>query len=60
MPDLISQPVQCPYCGELFEALIDTSNSDYIEDCYVCCRPIIFTIHQNEGLVEIQLSTEDD
>jgi hypothetical protein len=39
--------VQCPYCGEPFETLVDTSGVDtsggstsYIEDCQVCCRPI--------------------
>jgi len=36
--------VDCPYCGEAFEADVDTSagNQDYIEDCPVCCRPIEF------------------
>jgi hypothetical protein len=34
--------IQCPYCGEPFETLIDTSagSTAYIEDCKVCCRPI--------------------
>lgn len=34
--------VSCPFCGERFEALVDTSAGDaeYIEDCPVCCRPI--------------------
>jgi hypothetical protein len=42
----IWQSVQCPYCGETFEAEIDASggNQEYIEDCYVCCRPIVFRI----------------
>ncbi|HWG75470.1 MAG TPA: CPXCG motif-containing cysteine-rich protein [Steroidobacteraceae bacterium] len=36
--------VQCPYCGEGFETLVDLSagSADYIEDCQVCCRPIQF------------------
>jgi hypothetical protein len=36
--------VQCPYCGESFETSVDPSagDQDYIEDCYVCCRPIAF------------------
>jgi hypothetical protein len=40
------QSVQCPYCGETFETEIDASggNLEYIEDCYVCCRPIVFRI----------------
>jgi hypothetical protein len=34
--------VECPYCGESIELLIDDSvdAQRYIEDCCVCCRPI--------------------
>jgi hypothetical protein len=60
MPELLSEQVSCPYCGECFEAIIDTSNSDYIEDCYICCRPIIFTLHENNGGFSLQLNAEDD
>ena len=39
---LTSQTVQCPYCGEPIELVLDASAGDqhYIEDCQVCCRPI--------------------
>jgi Cysteine-rich CPXCG len=39
---LDSQHIQCPYCGERIEILVDPSSGDqrYIEDCQVCCRPI--------------------
>jgi len=32
----------CPYCGETFNTTVDASegSQNYIEDCYVCCRPI--------------------
>jgi hypothetical protein len=32
----------CPYCWERISMILDSSeeNSDYIEDCEVCCRPI--------------------
>jgi hypothetical protein len=38
--------VQCPYCGEAFETLIDLSagSATYIEDCQVCCQPIEFKV----------------
>ena len=41
---LVIKRVRCPYCGETFETHIDTSagSQEYIEDCYVCCRPITF------------------
>ena len=34
--------IQCPYCGETIEVLIDESAGEqqYVEDCSVCCRPI--------------------
>jgi hypothetical protein len=58
------QSVQCPYCGESFETAIDTSagNQEYIEDCYVCCRPIVFRIEtDNEGnLLEVDVRREND
>ena len=42
MSNLDEVDVTCPYCGEPFTLLIDTSAgaSDYIEDCVVCCAPI--------------------
>jgi hypothetical protein len=38
--------VQCPYCGESFETLIDLSagSATYLEDCQVCCQPIEFNV----------------
>ncbi|MDQ6978307.1 MAG: CPXCG motif-containing cysteine-rich protein [Ghiorsea sp.] len=37
--------IQCPYCWEKVEILIDCSvaKQQYIEDCSVCCRPIVLT-----------------
>jgi hypothetical protein len=34
--------VDCPWCGEVFVTVADTSQGDHchIEDCSVCCRPI--------------------
>lgn len=41
-----SRHVECPYCGETIEVLIDCSvpEQNYIEDCQVCCRPINFDV----------------
>jgi hypothetical protein len=50
--------VTCPYCAESFSASVDpggaglggddsssgTTVETYIEDCFVCCRPIQFTV----------------
>lgn len=58
------QSVQCPYCGETFETQIDTSggSQEYVEDCYVCCKPIVFRIEVDvDGeLVGIEVQREND
>ncbi|MCI0505096.1 MAG: CPXCG motif-containing cysteine-rich protein [Gammaproteobacteria bacterium] len=56
--------VSCPYCGESFEATLDLSagSQHYIEDCYICCRPILFFIevdHTGE-LISIHARRDDE
>ena len=36
-----SATVQCPFCGQHFELVIDTSvaSQRFTTDCEVCCRP---------------------
>ena len=43
--------VECPFCGETFTIVVDCSESEqsYVEDCYVCCRPIVFRITCDAG-----------
>ena len=38
--------IQCPYCWQSIGVLIDCSveSQEYIEDCQVCCRPIVFDV----------------
>ena len=58
------QNVQCPYCGETFETEIDVSggSQEYIEDCYVCCRPIVFQvkIDVNGELMGLEVQRDND
>ena len=46
MPELNEKFVGCPYCGESIFVLIDDSlpEQNYIEDCHVCCWPIVFDV----------------
>jgi hypothetical protein len=41
----------CPYCGEPITVLVDASCGDqsYIEDCEVCCQPMIVNVAVDEG-----------
>lgn len=55
--------VQCPYCGETITLLVDTSAGAqrYIEDCQVCCRPIVVSMHVDEdGEAQVDVTSEDD
>lgn len=53
--------VDCPYCGEPFEAVVEPLDGDqrYIEDCPVCCRPIEFCIDALDA-DSVQVSTRRD
>lgn len=48
----------CPHCGEPIEVEVDASagrHQSFIEDCWVCCRPIQFEVtFDSEGHAEIQ------
>ena len=55
--------IDCPYCGESIEILIDASISEqqYIEDCQVCCRPITLTVSvEEDGSARVRASAEND
>ncbi len=43
---LTETTVACPYCGEPFTTVVDSSAGpqQYVEDCQVCCRPIEFVV----------------
>jgi len=54
--------VQCPYCGQSFEVLVDCSveHQEYIEDCEICCRPVSLVIDVAEdGTVTAITQGED-
>jgi hypothetical protein len=58
-----SARIDCPYCGERLDLLIDASISEqeYIEDCRVCCRPIVLNVTVGEdGSVRVETRREDD
>lgn len=60
---LQTHPLQCPYCGEQIEVLIDCSvdSQEYTEDCSVCCRPIILRVEIYDGeVLSLGARTEDE
>lgn len=55
--------IQCPYCGETIGILVDCSveAQTYIEDCQVCCRPMVMEVELNEeGYPMVTASDQDD
>jgi hypothetical protein len=63
MYELHPAVVQCPYCWEAIELLVDCSveSQEYVEDCSVCCRPIIVSAWSSDGeLSSVQVRSEDD
>ncbi|HTT09093.1 MAG TPA: CPXCG motif-containing cysteine-rich protein [Gammaproteobacteria bacterium] len=54
MNALIEKSVDCPYCGERIELLLDPSageTQEYVEDCAVCCQPMTVSFTVANGLV---------
>jgi hypothetical protein len=48
-----SEDIQCPYCGQSFDLLIDTSiaSQRFTTDCEVCCRPFEVLVECEPGEV---------
>jgi hypothetical protein len=58
-----SQVIHCPFCGEPIEVGVDWSvrQQEYVEDCQVCCRPIVLTVGiDDDGEVHIEARAEFD
>jgi hypothetical protein len=55
--------IDCPYCGESIEILIDASirSQQYIEDCQVCCRPITLRVEVDaDGESQVHAAGENE
>ncbi len=53
--------IQCPYCWEYIDIIVDCSveHQEYVEDCEVCCRPIVMDISITlTGLPTVNVSRE--
>lgn len=55
--------IDCPYCGERIDILVDGSvnEQEYVEDCQVCCQPILLLVSVGEGGdVRVEAQREDE
>ncbi len=60
---LDTQSVECPYCGEVINLVLDASAGAqrYVEDCHVCCRPITVVLDVgDDGEACVRVQSQDD
>lgn len=60
---LENKTIDCPYCGESNLILVDTTAGDqvYVEDCEVCCQPILINVNvNNDELVSLYAVRENE
>lgn len=60
---LPSVEIQCPYCGERFDLLVETCAEEqrYIEDCQVCCRPMTVIVDiDDDGTPLVTVESENE
>jgi hypothetical protein len=45
--------ITCPFCWESLTVLLDLSipEQEYIEDCQVCCEPILISYKSDDGIL---------
>lgn len=63
MNGLETVAISCPGCGERIEILVDCSVAEqtYVEDCSVCCRPILLQINvDGSGIPRVSATGEDE
>ncbi|MEQ8689634.1 MAG: CPXCG motif-containing cysteine-rich protein [Pseudomonadales bacterium] len=60
MDEVAERSVSCPYCGEVISVLVDPQEhgQEYIEDCQVCCRPIVFVVSVDGSEVLVRSENE--
>ncbi len=55
--------IGCPYCGERIDIALDASagGQQYVEDCQVCCRPIVLLMEvDGDGEPRVAVRREDE
>lgn len=55
--------VTCPHCGETTEIALDPGSGqeqEYVEDCQVCCRPILMYVrYMRDGTASVEVYASD-
>ncbi|MFU8820227.1 MAG: CPXCG motif-containing cysteine-rich protein [Gammaproteobacteria bacterium] len=54
--------LQCPYCWEQIEVVVDCSmaQQEYVEDCEVCCSPVAIRVAlTDDGEIDVEARMEN-
>jgi Cysteine-rich CPXCG len=59
---LATTAIDCPYCGERIEIVVDGSvpDAEYVEDCEVCCRPMMITVTVDDDEISVTARSENE
>lgn len=54
-PGLKFVDVECPFCGEDFEIVVDPQEEgqEMVQDCRACCKPITFSVEMEDGELSV-------
>lgn len=61
MNEVVEHSLDCPCCGAPITMLLDLSveEQSYVEDCEVCCRPVLVHVRARAGqLVAFEATPE--
>jgi hypothetical protein len=49
----VTRAIHCPYCGQKFELVVDTSGGyqRFDIDCEICCRPLEIIVECEPGTI---------
>lgn len=54
----------CPSCGEPVTLVVDVSagrRQTYVEDCWVCCKPMqVVIVVGSHGAVDVEVTSADE
>lgn len=54
--------VQCPHCWQPISVTLDLSagSQRYVEDCPVCCRPLLLSLETDGEAFAVEVRPEND
>ena len=58
----VSANIQCPFCGQRFDLVIDTSiaSQRFTTDCEVCCRPMVLAVSVDDEGISVDARDENE